>query len=79
VYRNGEVALEETPNDVQDGTPVLVTFLAEMPIHLEDFGISPAAAAELRANLNSFAAEWESPEMDIYDDYDAARSRLQAG
>jgi hypothetical protein len=78
VYRNGEVALEEAPNDVQDGTPVLVTFLAATPIHLEDVGINPAAAAELRASLSSFAAEWDSSAMDIYDDYDAARSRLQA-
>ena len=78
VYRNGEVALEEAPNEVQDGTPVLVTFLVATPIHLDEVGMSPAAAAELRANLSSFAAEWDSSDMDIYDDYDAARTRLQA-
>lgn len=30
---------------------------------------------ELRARLESFAEEWDSPEMDAYNDYDAARAR----
>lgn len=29
--------------------------------------------AELRARLEPFAQEWESPEMAVYDDYDAER------
>jgi hypothetical protein len=78
VYQNGAVALSETPDDVHDGTQVLVTFLGVSPIDLADLGISSAAAAELRARLASFAEEWDSPDMDIYDDYDAARTRLQA-
>ena len=41
IYRNGEVALREAPDDVQDGTPVLVTFLAAAPIDLADHGIGP--------------------------------------
>jgi hypothetical protein len=36
----------------------------------------PLAEAELRAGLQTFAEDWESEEMSIYDDYDAARSRL---
>lgn len=43
---------------------------------LSDYGISPAQAAELRASFASFAVEWERPEMDIYDDYDAAKALL---
>lgn len=78
IYRNGEVVLREAPDDVQDGTPVLVTFLAAAPIDLADHGIGPPEAAELRARLASFADEWDSPEMDVYDDYDAVRARLQA-
>jgi hypothetical protein len=31
--------------------------------------------AELRARLEPFAEEWESPEMALYDDYDNARGR----
>ncbi len=30
-------------------------------------------AAEMRARLATFAADWDSPEMAIYDDYDAAK------
>lgn len=79
VYRNGEVALQETPGGIDDGTPVLVTFLVETSVNLTDAGITPAEAAELRTRLSPFTEEWNSPELDIYDDYDAAHSRLQAG
>ena len=78
-YRNGEVQLRETPDGVQDGARVLVTFLTPMPVELAQYGVDMAAAAELRARLSTFAEEWESPAMDIYDDYDAARARLQEG
>ncbi len=44
----------------------------------QDYGINQAQAAEIRANLASFAEEWNQPGMDIYDDYDAAKARLQA-
>jgi predicted DNA-binding antitoxin AbrB/MazE fold protein len=39
-------------------------------------GIGEEQAAELRARLEAFAEDWESEEMSIYDDYDAAKSRL---
>ena len=45
-------------------------------VRLSDYGISPVQAAELRANLSTFAGEWERPEMDVYDDYDAAKALL---
>lgn len=76
-YRRGRIELAETP-DVRDETPVLVTFLEPQPVDLPARGIDPAQAAELRARLASFSDEWASPEMDIYDDYDAARVRLSA-
>ncbi len=47
-------------------------------VRLVDYGISPAQAAELRASFATFAGEWERPEMDVYDDYDAAKARLEA-
>lgn len=47
-------------------------------VRLSDYGISPAQAAELRASFATFAGEWERPEMDVYDDYDAAKARLEA-
>lgn len=45
---------------------------------LKDHGIDPAQAAELRISLASFAEDWDQPEMDVYDDYEAARARLAA-
>ena len=47
-------------------------------ISLAEHGIGPAQAAELRARFATFAEEWERPEMDMYDDYDAANARLEA-
>jgi hypothetical protein len=79
VYRNGKVELTEVPSDARDETRVLVTFLEPQPIDLRARGIDEAHAAELRARLATFAEDWDSPEMAIYDDYDAAKARLQAG
>ena len=31
----------------------------------------------MRARLASFAKDWESPEMSVYDNYDAAKANLQ--
>lgn len=47
-------------------------------IELRARGIDEDAAAELRAQLSTFAEDWDSPEMDVYDDYDAAKARLDA-
>lgn len=46
-------------------------------VSLSDYGISPAQAAELRTSFTTFAEEWDRPEMDVYDDYDAAKARLE--
>jgi hypothetical protein len=43
---------------------------------LRSRGINQAHAADLRARLATFAQEWESPEMDVYDHYDAAKANL---
>lgn len=40
--------------------------------NLRAHGIDHEQAADLRAPLVPFAEDWEQPEMDIYDDYDAA-------
>lgn len=45
-------------------------------VRLVDYGIGPAQAVELRARLATFAEEWERPEMDVYDDYDAAKAKF---
>ena len=76
VYRNGKIELVEMPGDVRDETRVIVTFLEHRFIDLRSRGIDEAYAAELRARLATFAEDWDSPEMDIYDDYDDAKSNL---
>jgi hypothetical protein len=73
VFHDGRIELTEPPGQVEDRTPVLVTFLDEGGRDLRSRGIDADRAAELRARLRSFAEEWESPEMDVYDDYDTAR------
>lgn len=76
VYRSGRVELAEVPQNVREDTPVIVTFLVPVPIDLRAREIDEAQAADLRARLATFAEEWDSPEMDIYDSYDAAKAKL---
>ena len=76
VYRNGRIELVKLPSNVRDETRVIVTFLEAAPIDLRMRGIDEAQAAELRAHLATFAEDWDSPEMDIYDHYDEIKARL---
>ena len=77
VYRDGKIKLAGIPSEVREGTPVIVTFLVPSYVDLRAWGIDEAQARELRARLATFAEEWESPEMSIYDNYDAAQASLQ--
>jgi hypothetical protein len=77
VYRDGKVELTEIPKDVRNETQVLVTFFEPQLVDLQARGIDEARAAELRARLATFIEDWDSPEMAVYDDYDAAKARLQ--
>ena len=74
-YRNGKIELKESHAEVQDETPVIVTFMGPSDIDLRAQGINPTQAAELRAALTPFE-DWSEPEMDIYNDYDAAQAQL---
>lgn len=76
IYRNGSIQLTRVPKSIQDDTLVIVTFLASGNIDLFAQGIDKEQADDLRARLTTFAEEWDSPEMDIYDNYDAAKSNL---
>ncbi len=78
VYRNGKVELTEPPNNVRDETRVVVTFLEPTGIDLMTRGIDEKQAAELRARLATFVEDWDSPEMSIYDNYDAIKAKFQA-
>lgn len=67
VFRNGKVELIEPPPGAADAK-VLVTFLpTRTAIDLDERGIDEAQAASLRARLRTFAADWDRPEMDVYD------------
>jgi hypothetical protein len=75
-YRDGKIQLAEAPRNVRDNTPVIVTFLTSEEINLAARGIDETQAADLRGRLATFAEEWDSPEMDIYDNYDAAKTNV---
>lgn len=71
VYRKGKIVLASNPSDIPDETPVIVTFLGGTGTDLRARGISEEQANSLRAQLAAFAEEWDSPEMSVYDNYDA--------
>lgn len=68
IYSKGKIELTEKPDSIPDQTRVIVTFLELQDIDLPARGIDEEQAAELRARLATFAEEWDSPEMDAYDD-----------
>ncbi|MGV0024032.1 hypothetical protein [Phormidesmis priestleyi] len=76
VYQDGKIKLVESPGSMPDQTRVIVTFLPSGSIDLQARGVDPAQAADLCARLNTFVEDWNSPEMDIYDDYDTAKANL---
>ena len=74
VYRNGRIELTENPNNVPEGTCVIVTFVGSNDIDLASQGINREQAEALRGSLDTFSDDWNSPEMSIYDNYDAAKA-----
>ena len=81
VHRHGKVEQLEAPQGAADEARVIVTFIQprvalSTDIDLRAHGISREQAADIRARLMPSAEVWEQPEMDVYDDYDAAQSGL---
>ena len=76
VYRGGKIELMQVPSYVREETPVIVTFLEPNHMDLRARGIEEAHAADLRARLATFAEDWDSPEMEVYDNYDVAKANL---
>ena len=69
VFREGKVELLEPPPDLKE-TRVIITFLSkEGPVNLRARGISEQQAAEMRWGFGAGAEDWDSPDMDIYNDY----------
>lgn len=76
IYRNGRVELVENSNNAMDGTRVIVTFVDVNTNDLASQGIDKAQAKILRTSLAAFSEDWNSPEMSIYDNYDAAKANI---
>lgn len=70
IYRKGQIEFSETPQNIEDETEVIVTFVTPY-MNLRERGIDEEQAQLLRTQLSAFAEDWDSPEMSIYDDYDA--------
>jgi hypothetical protein len=76
IYRDGRIELKESPTDVPEGTRVIITFVKSSDIDLKSQGIDSEQAEALRASLSTFADDWDSPEMSVYDNYDAAKDNI---
>lgn len=77
IYRNGKIELVEPPENIPNETFVIVTFLEHGLVDLSERGIDETRAAELRGQLAAFAEDWDSPEMSVYDNYDAVKANLK--
>ncbi|MGL5035210.1 MAG: hypothetical protein ACRC6M_15580 [Microcystaceae cyanobacterium] len=73
IYRQGHIELGENHPHLPDETPVLVTLSHLQDIPLDTQAITQQQAQQLRHSLASFAEEWDSPEMTIYDNYDEVK------
>jgi hypothetical protein len=71
VYRAGRIELAERPEGLKEESRVRVTIVPTDAVDLRERGMEEAQAADLRNRLAAFAEDWDSPEMAIYDDYDA--------
>jgi hypothetical protein len=74
VYCNGRIELTENPTNVPEGASVIVIFAKSNDVDLESQGIDTEQAQFLQASLATFSDDWDSPEMSIYDDYEAAKA-----
>jgi len=74
IYKNGKIELLETVSEVKQ-SKVLVTFLEANDIDLKTLGIDQKEASELVEKFASFE-DWNDPALDIYNDYDDAKSSL---
>jgi hypothetical protein len=68
IFRNGKIEFLEPPPQAEE-TRVLVTFLSDpSKTDIAARRINKTEAAELRARFGAIVEDWDSPEMDIYDD-----------
>ncbi len=75
IYKDGKIELLESVSEIK-AAKVLITFLENSDVDLRTLGIDEAQAQELREKFSTFE-DWNDPAMDIYNDYDNAKSALQ--
>ncbi|MBA4124679.1 MAG: hypothetical protein H0X72_19730 [Acidobacteria bacterium] len=74
IYKDGKIELLETVSEVKQ-SKVLITFLESSDVNLRTLGISKEEASELREKFATFE-DWNDPSLDVYNDYDNAKSAL---
>lgn len=74
IYKDGKIELLEKVSDIEQAK-VLITFLETCDIDLRTLEISENEAGELRAKFAAFE-DWNDPALDVYNDYDNAKSAL---
>nr|MBA3786900.1 hypothetical protein [Acidobacteriota bacterium] len=72
--KDGKIELLETVSEVKQ-SKVLITFLESSDVNLRTLGISKEEASELREKFATFE-DWNDPSLDVYNDYDNAKSAL---
>jgi uncharacterized UPF0146 family protein len=77
VYRDGRIERKDLPDNVPEQAKVIVTFVESNDVDLAAHGIGKSQAKALRNSLATFAEDWNSPEMSVYDNYDAIESQLR--
>lgn len=63
IPRNEQSADDESGPDA--ATPQLAPVTA--PLRIDQLGWTRAEAADIHARLQSFAEDWDDPDMDVYD------------
>jgi predicted translin family RNA/ssDNA-binding protein len=76
IYRDGRIELKNLPSDVAEESKVIVTFVDSDDVDLANREIDKSQAEALRNSLATFADDWNSSEMSIYDNYDAIKAQL---
>jgi hypothetical protein len=74
IYKDGRIELLESVSQVKQ-SKVLVTFIENNDIDLRTVGIDKQEAGELREKFASFE-DWNDPILDVYNDYDNAKSAI---
>jgi hypothetical protein len=75
VYRDGRIELKRLPSNIAEEARVIVKFVDDKGVDLDACGIDRPQAEVLRNSLATFADDWNSPEMSIYDNYDVSCNR----